>query len=111
MDSETTKINIIKRCLQGRDKSEVENLASSEKMVETLTLKYGGMSEIGPKEIASLYRMIPSAPGDYQRIIDNLVKVEFTFSFLQENGQSFRLENQVCMKILQQALGQAYGSK
>ena len=42
MDSETTKINIIERCLQGRDMSEVENLASSEKMVETLTLKYGG---------------------------------------------------------------------
>ena len=62
------------------------------------------MSDIGPKEIASLCRMIPPAAGDYQRILDNLVKVESTFSFLQENGQSFRLENQVCMKILHQAL-------
>ena len=59
---------------------------------------------MGPAENNNLYKLTTPAPADYQRILDNLIRVESTFKFLHECNQSHRLEYAVCMRILNQAL-------
>ena len=82
MTSETVKINIIKKCLTDKDRLDIENLNTSKKMKELLSLHYGGLDEMGPGEINNLYKLTTPAPGDYQRILDDLIRVECTFKFL-----------------------------
>ena len=84
MTNETVRINIIRKCLTDRDRLDIENLNTSEKMMELLCLRYDGLAELGPAEINNLYKLTTPAPGDYQRLLDNLIRVESTFKFLHE---------------------------
>ena len=45
MTSEAVKINIIKKCLTDKDRLDIENLNTSEKMMELICLRYGGLQE------------------------------------------------------------------
>ena len=84
MTSETVRINIIRKCLTERDRLDIENLNTCEKMMEVLCLHYDGLAELGPAEINNLYKLTNPAPGDYQSILDNFIRVEPTFKFLHE---------------------------